>query len=252
MQAMEQATPSRTRLFLALFKADLRTQWRNRRASFMSTLVPIIILVSWSGIVATMGGPFVMSSSITIGLIAVGLMGYANTTATAREKGIFQRLRVTPAGTFEIMGSRIAVQLLQMGIMTVILFVAAYLVDHIVLSVGGYIAGFLVSLLCGAVFLALGLALVALIRNAETVSSVSRFAYIALVVIGAIGELGVLGTVAKDIVLWSPYGSVKVLMLAAMQPAAWNLTATFALAASLAYCVIFAGIGIRWFKWSAA
>lgn len=250
MNAIEQVTPSRAKIFKALLQADLRIQWRNRRASLMSILVPIIILISWGSIVASMGGPFVMSSCITIGLIAVGFMGYANTTARDREKGIFQRLRVTPAGTFEIMASRIVVQILQMAFMTVILFIAAYLIDHVVLSVGGYVVGLLASLVCGAVFLALGLAVVGLIRNAETVNSVSRFAYIALVIIGAIGELGVLGSAAKNIVLWSPYGTVKVLLLAAMQPSTWSMTTTFALVVSLAYCVVFAALGIRWFKWS--
>jgi ABC-2 type transport system permease protein len=250
MNSIELATPSRLSTFRALFKADLRIQWRNRRASLMTLLVPIIILVSWTGIVAMLGGPSVMSSCITIGLIAVGLMGYANSTARAREKGIFQRLRVTPAGTFEIMASRVAVQLLQMFLMAVVLFIAAYFIDHITLSVGGYVLGTLVSVLCGAVFLALGLALVGLVRNAETVNSISRFVYIALVVVGAIGELGVLGTLAKDIVLWSPYGSVKILLLAAMQPSMWDMTATYALIASLAYCIVFSFIGIRWFKWT--
>jgi len=251
MESIELATPTRLQVFRALFKADLRIQWRNRRASLMTLLVPIIILVSWSGIVAMLGGPSVMSSCITIGLIAVGLMGYANSTARAREKGIFQRLRVTPAGTFEIMASRIAVQLLQMLVMAVVLFIAAYFIDHITLSVGGYVLGTFASMLCGAVFLALGLALVGLISNAETVNSIGRLVYIALVVVGAIGELGVLGSMAKNIVLWSPYGSVKVLLLASMQPSAWDMTATFALLVSAAYCIVFAAIGIRWFKWSA-
>jgi len=250
MNTIELATPSRLSTFRALFKADMRVQWRNRRASLMTILVPVIVLISWSGIVAQMGGPFAMSSCITIGLMAVGLMAYANSTARAREKGIFQRLRVTPAGTFEIMASRIVVQLIQMLLMAVVLFIAAYVIDHVALSVGGYVLGALFSVLSGAVFLALGLAVVGLVRNAETVNSISRFVYIALVIVGAIGELGVLGTLAEKIVLWSPYGSVKVLLLAAMQPSAWDMSATYALLASLAYCVVFAFIGIKWFKWT--
>ncbi len=216
----------------------------------MATLVPLIILISWKGVVITMGGPFAMASCITIGLIAVGLMGYANATANAREKGIFQRLRVTPAGAFEIIASRIAVQLFQMAIMTSILFIAAYFIDHIVLSMGGYIIGLFASLLCGAVFLSLGLAIVALIASAETVNAVARFVYIALVVVGAIGELGVLGDMAKKIIQWSPYGSVKTLLLAAMQPSTWDTRTTEALVISFIYCFVFTLIGMRWFKWS--
>ena len=247
---MEKQTPSSFQTFSALFNADLKIQWRNRRASLMSIIVPIIILVSWKNIVLTEGGGFALASCITIGLIAVGLMGYANTTARDREKGVFQRLRVTPADTSQIMVSRIAVQLVQMGIMTIAVLIAGYFLDHIVLSVGGYILGTIISLLCGAVFLGLGLAIVGLIPNAETVNSVTRLVYIALIVIGVIGELGVLGNVIKQIVVWSPYGTVKVVLQAALSPATWTPTSWIALAASVAYVLVFTGIGIKWFSWS--
>lgn len=241
--------PSRSHVLTALLKADFRIQWRNRRASLMTVLVPIIVLLSWQGIIDTLGGPFAMSSAITIGIIAVGLMGYANATARSREKGIFQRMRVTPASTFDIMASRIIVQLVQVAVISIVLFIAAYLIDHIVLSPGAYVLSTLVSVLCGAVFLALGLMAVALIANAETVNAVTRLVYIALVVVGAIGELGVLGTALKEVVRWSPYGSVKTLLLASMQPSLWSMTDTYALLASLAYFVVFASIGVRFFRW---
>ncbi len=158
---MEMQTPSTTKIFSSLFKADLAVQWRNRRASIMSILVPIIILISWKSIVASLGGAFAISSCITIGLVATGLMGYANTTARDRDKGVFQRLRVTPASTLEIMGSRIIVQLVQMAVMTVLLFIAAHILDNITLTIGGYILGLIAAVLCGAVYLSLGLAIVA-------------------------------------------------------------------------------------------
>jgi ABC-2 type transport system permease protein len=246
---METATPSSSRIFSSLLRADLIVQWRNRRAAGMSLFVPIIILVSWQSIVAAMGGPFAISSCITIGLAAVGLMGFANTTATHRGKGVFQRLRVTPASTLQIMASRIAVQLVQIAAMTIAVFIAAYLLDKITLSVGGYIAAFFASLCCGAVFLSMALALVGLIARAETVNAVTRFVYIALVIVGAVGELGVLGNIIKDIVLWSPYGTVKVVLLASMTPSTWSMNATLALGATVLYAILFAFIGIRWFKW---
>lgn len=247
---METATPAPAKIFSSLFKADLIVQWRNRRAAIFSLIVPVIILISWRSIVEQLGGPFALSSSITIGLGAVGLMGFANTTATHREKGIFQRLRVTPASTWQIMSSRIAVQLVQMTAMTVVVFIVAYFLDHIVLSAGGYILALVVSLLCGAVFLALALVLVGLIARAETVNAVTRFFYIAFVVIGAISELGVLGDLVKEIVLWSPYGTVKVALLASMTPSSWSTHATLALGATVLYGILFASIGVRWFKWA--
>jgi ABC-2 type transport system permease protein len=249
MNTTEIKTPSPSRIFSSLFKADLVIQWRNRRASIMTIIVPIIILISWRDIIDKLGGPFALSSCITIGLIAVGLMGYANTTARDREKGVFQRLRVTPASTTQIMTSRIAVQLVQMAVMTIFVFIAAYFLDHITLSVAGYVLSLIASVLCGAVFLALGLAIVGLISSAETVNAVSRFLYIALVVIGAIGELGVLGNVLEKITLWSPYGTVKTLLLASMTPSVWNSSILVALGVTIVYAGIFSIVGIKWFKW---
>lgn len=233
-----------------MFKADLIVQWRNRRASILSMIVPVLILISWHSLVVKLGGPFVLSSCITIGVASVGLMGFATTIATHREKGIFQRLRVTPASTSQIMISRILVQVVQMLVMTIVVFIAAYFVDHITLSVGGYITSLIASLLCGAVFLGLGLALVGLVARAETVNAVTRFVYIAVVVLGLIGELGVLGNVVKQIVLWSPYGTVKVALLASMSPSTWSTNASLALLATLVYIIVFAFVGIKWFKWS--
>ena len=225
-------------------------QWRNRRASIMSIIVPIIILFSWRDVVAKLGGPFALSSCITIGLIAVGLMGYANTTARDREKGVFQRLRVTPAATWQIMSSRLTIQIIQMAVMTLVVFVAAYFIDKITLTAGGYVASLIVSAISGAVFLSLALAIVGWIKSAETVNSVTRLIYIALVFVGVLGELGVLGASFKDIVLWSPYGTVKAALLASMTPATWDLHATLTVLACLAYTAVFAFLGVKWFQWS--
>ena len=81
---------------MSLLKADLTTQWRNRRASIMVILVPVIIVIAGKADRQT-GGAFVLANAITLGLNAIGLMGYPNSIARDREKEIFQRLRVAPA-----------------------------------------------------------------------------------------------------------------------------------------------------------
>jgi len=242
-------TEASYKIFKCLFRADLAVQWRNRRASLISLFVPVIILISWKSVVIAMGGAFALSSAITIGLVAVGLMGYANNMARDREKGIFERLRVTPASTTIIMTSRIAVQILQMAAMNILVFIVAYFIDNITLSAGGYILSFIISLFCGAVFLSMGQAIVGLISSSATVNSVSRFVYIGLVLIGAFGELGVLGGLLKNIILWSPYGSVKILLLTSMIPSDWGSESWIALIVTILYIIIFTMIGIKWFKW---
>src|SRR5580698_6388169 len=133
--------PPTSAVYTALLKADLTTQWRNRRASLMVILLPVIIVIAWKGLIGKAGGAFVLSNAMTLGLNAIGLMGYSNTIARDREKDIFQRLRVAPAPNWTIMGSRLAVQLVMIILMTAIVMIIGYQYDHIVLSVTGYIAG---------------------------------------------------------------------------------------------------------------
>src|ERR1700744_6189788 len=73
--------PSAGTIFMSLFKADHTTQWRNRRASMMVVLLPVIIVIAWKGLIRGSDGTFVLSNAITLGLNAIGLMGYSNTIA---------------------------------------------------------------------------------------------------------------------------------------------------------------------------
>jgi len=242
--------PKDSKIFYSLLQADFAVQWRNRRALLASMLVPVVLLVAWRMLVKVYGGPFVFSTCITIGLVSVGLMGFANTTARDREKGIFQRLRITPASTRQIMVSRILVQLAQMLAMVLAVFILGFYLYHVNLGLLGYLLGAAAALIGGAVYLGLGQAVVGLISSADTVNSVSRFVYIILIVAGTVGELGVLGSAGKKIVLWSPYGTVKMLLLSGMTHV-WNSTDTWALLATIGYLLVFVWIGIKWFHWNA-
>lgn len=245
-----QTIPKTSTAFNALIRADLTTQWRNRRSFVLLLLVPVIILISWKGVVEKLGGPFALSSSITIGLVATGLMGYSNSVARDRDKGIFQRLRVAPMPTWCIMASRLLIQLMMILLLTIIVFVAGNNIDHITLTPSGYVVSFFTAIIGGAVYLGLGQLIVGLIRNPETVNSTSRLIYFLFIVVGMFGELGLLGDQLKEVVLWSPYGTVKRIIAAGMQPGTWNQQATTALLVTIAYAAVFSFLGIRKFKWS--
>ena len=94
-----QTIPSISTVLFSLLRADLTTQWRNRKSFMLILLVPIVILLSWKGAIDKLGGDFVLGTCITLGLIAIGLMGYSNSVARDRDKGVFQRLRVAPLPT---------------------------------------------------------------------------------------------------------------------------------------------------------
>ncbi|MEO7120708.1 MAG: ABC transporter permease [Ginsengibacter sp.] len=248
---METTIPKSANAFFPLIRADFITQWRNRRAVMMSLLVPIIILISWKGLIPKLGGPFVFSISLTIGLASIGLMGYAISVARDRDKGIFQRLRVTPMPTSYIMMSRLAVQLGMIALLTIAVFIIGYQVDKISLTPVGYVLTFFTSFLGGALYLGFGQMIVGLIKNSETVNSGTRLVYIAFIMLGMFGELTD-NVEFKNIVYWSPFGTVKTILAASMQPSLWNNDATLALLVTIGYAVVFSFLGIKWFRWNSA
>jgi ABC-2 type transport system permease protein len=246
---MEITLPKTSAILSTLLRADLTTQWRNRRSVIMVLLVPVIILMTWKGMVAKVGGAFVLSTCITLGLISIGLMGYSNSIARDRDKGVFQRLRVSPVPSWCIMASRLLVQLLMIVILTIVVFIAGYDYDHISLSVNGYLLTFLTAIVGGAVYLSLGQVIVGRVKNPETVNSTTRLVYFLFIVVGMFGELGVLGDQIKQVVHYSPYGAVKAILATSMQPASWTSDTSMLLLLTVGYTIVFTFLGVKWFKW---
>ena len=246
---METTIPKTSTALSALLRADFTTQWRNRRSVVLVLLVPVIILISWKGLVEKMGGPFALSNSLTYGLIAIGLMGYTNSIARDRDKGVFQRLRVAPVPTWAIMMSRLLVQLAMIALVTTAIFIVGYNYDKITLTPMGYVLTYLTATIGGAVYLALGQMIVGLIKSPETVNSTSRLVYFSFVIIGMFGGLGMLSDQVEKLTQWSPYGTVKTIMAAGMAPTSWNMSDTNALLVTIGYTVVFATIGIKKFQW---
>jgi len=236
----------------SLLRADFTTQWRNRKSFILILIVPVIILMSWKGLVDKLGGAFVLANCITVGLTAIGLMGYSNSVARDREKGIFQRLRVAPVAPGAIMISRLCVQLAMILLMTTAVFIGGNYFDKITLSASGYLMGYISAFIGGAVYLGLGQMVVGLIKNAETVHSTSRLIYFIFIMVGMFGELGVLGKQIGELVKYSPYGTVKHILASSFQPATWDQSSFIALLFTICYAVVFSILGIRWFRWNAA
>src|SRR5438045_7527074 len=134
-----QTIPKTSSALGSLLRADLITQWRNRRSFILLLLIPVIILISWKGVIERSGGLFALSTCITIGLVAIGLMGYCNSIARDRDKGVFQRLRVAPVASWSIMASRLTVQLMMILLVTLLVFFTGFYVVHITLATVGYV-----------------------------------------------------------------------------------------------------------------
>jgi len=229
-------------------------QLRNNRALLLSFALPLVVLFALftSKFYTALGDrQFRVAAVLTLGMASIAILGYSMTVARDREKGVFQRLRVTPAPTWTIMTSRLLVQVAAILVMTVLVLVAAALFEGFSLTAEAYVLTFICVIFSSTLFLGVGQALAGLVKSAETLNAVGRIAYLPLFALGLFGQSTIFGTTFELISRWSPGGTVETLLTGAMNPSSWNSDTWLALAASTAYSVVFAGIGIRWFQWGA-
>jgi ABC-2 type transport system permease protein len=246
-------TTSPIKCLKALLKADF-TVLKTRPSVIISIALPVFLLFIWNnkGTLASYGGALpAIAVVISTGILTLSVMGYSISTARDREKGVFQRLRVTPAPTWTIMASRILVQeITNLLIAAVVLVVGSHLY-HISLTVENYILVLLVALLAGLVFLSIGQALVGLVKSADSINSIGRFVYIAFIVFGLSGLSGGLGHTMENIAKWTPYGTVIEVFEGIPHLGIWNTHTSLALLSCIGYIIVFGFIGVKWFKWEA-
>src|SRR6266550_2555536 len=214
-QARSVAAPTWSSSLKVLVRADSTAQLRTSLSLVLTFALPLILLVA-TGLgknSAVLGGPaFRISLALTVGLVSIGTVGYS------------------------------------MAI--VVLVVAAVFVD-ITLRPQNYLFTVLVALLGSAVFLSIGQAIVGLIASADTLNAAGRLLYVPLIGLSLFGDSDRLGTTVELVSRWSPGGCLETLLSAAMGATAWSGQSWGALFASFGYTVVFAVIGIRWFRWVA-
>ena len=262
--------PAPSEIFRALLEADITVQLRNNRALLLSFALPLVVLFTLFASpvfkrVSALGDPqFKVAAALTLGMASIAILGYAMTVARDREKGIFQRLRVTPAPTWMIMASRLLVQVAANVATAVVVLVAAHLFEGYTVfqnadlnspDAADYVVAYLLTFICvilsSALFLSVGQALAGLVKSADTLNAVGRLAFLPLFTLGLFGQSTVFGTTFELISRWSPGGTVETLLSGAMNPSSWSSDTWLALVVCTAYTVVFAGIGIRWFQWGA-
>jgi ABC-2 type transport system permease protein len=243
-------------IYGSLLRADFTVLLRSGRSLLLNIAVPIVILVilglrhgSQANLLTAAGPAFVVGLALTYGLMASSLMGYSITVARDRDAGVFQRLRVTPAPTWAIMTSRVIVQIVVDLIMTIVVLIIGGIMFQTVLSVGQYLLIMCVSILGGAMFLAIAQAIVGLVRSAVVVNAVGRILYVVFLLLGLLGSSGLLGTDVKNISGWTPVGAMINLYVGVLNIAQWDWTDTNGLIATVGYIIVGAFLGIRWFRW---
>lgn len=250
--------PPRGLIFGSLFRADFTVLTKSPRLLLLNLALPIFVLVIFSlhqgqgdgsAAAGLTAGAFDIGLALSYGLMSANLIGYAITVARDRDGGVFQRLRVSPAPTWAIMGSRILVQLLADLIMTIIVVVLGVILFHTTFDAGQYLALVGISLLGGVMFLAIGQAVVGLVRSATGVNAVGRILYIVFILLGLLGASGLLGDTIKSISDWTPVGAMINLFASSVNLAPWGTSQTYAIIAIAIYIVLGAFVGIRWFRW---
>lgn len=244
--------PSTALAVRALLTADGMVLLRSRQIILLNFVVPIAILFITNRGGSRIGNPgFLIGMALTYGLLSSGLIAYSTTLAGDRAAGVFQRLRVTPAPTWAIMGSRLAVQFAADIVMGIVVMIVGSIIHNVVFTPSVYVLILVVSLLGAAVFLAIGQALVGLVKSAGVVNAIARVLYIVLFLAGILGPTGILGDDFKNFSAWTPVGALMELFGAVTAAGTWSAQNTWQVVALLGYAAVFAGIGIRWFRWEA-
>jgi ABC-2 type transport system permease protein len=237
-----------------LFATDLLVLLKNKRAILAGILVPLYMLFIINRTGGKLGGADYLASValvIIIGIMITSISVYPQTVARDRERGVFQRLRVTPAPTWTIMTSRLLVQVIANFVITLIVLVVAGLQHHLPLGIDGYVTVLLVATLGGMMFLSIGQTFAGLVKSAATVSATANLLYLVLLLSGILGPLGVLGTTYQNITQWTPVGTIITVLAGALHQTAWNGHMWWSLAACFGYISVCSFIGIKWFQWEA-
>ncbi|HEX6348529.1 MAG TPA: ABC transporter permease [Candidatus Dormibacteraeota bacterium] len=243
--------PSLKSILTSLVGADVRVQLRNGRALLLSLALPVVLMYVLG--IGRRGAIFPpnwrLAFAIGLGTSSIAILGYTMTVARDRETGVFQRLRVTPAPTWAIMGSRLAIQILSIVVMTAALMIAGAIVLNLTLSPGAYALTFVVAILGAGEFLGIGQAVVGLMKSYDTVNAIGRLVYVPLFALGMFGNVSIFGSTLETIARWSPGGALIGMLTGAMAPSTWSSDDWWSVLASLAYTLVFVAVGIRWFQW---
>jgi ABC-2 type transport system permease protein len=253
---VNRATPSvRVTMFTAVLRADLLVLLKSRRALFVGLLLPLWILFitkSAKGTSSLGGSYYIIGIAVAYGLASFGIFGYATRIARDRDTGVLQRLRVTPAPSWLLMGSRIVAQEIANVIMSLVVVVVGAAMHHLHPSVATYLLVLVASTLGGAVFLGIGQAVVGLVRSADAVNAVARLVFIALIFLGLFAASGTLGATWETVSRWSPVGVVMTVYAGVLDLSMWGSTQWTAVGSCVGYVAVMAAIGVRWFRWQSA
>ncbi|WP_104089856.1 ABC transporter permease [Arthrobacter sp. GMC3] len=246
------ARPSPALAMRSLLRADFLVLLNSKTSGLLSFFPPVVIVVAttFGKSQSRLGGPgLIIGLALTIGLIISCLLGYTLALAHDREIGVLQRLRVTPAPTWMILSSRLIVQVVINLVASIVVVIVGAILHGLAITAGQYLLVLAIATLGAAVFLSIGQALVGLVRSTNAINAIARLLMAVLMILGLVGGTGLLGDTLKTIADWTPVGALMTLFSDVLNHAAWSSQTSYALLACTGYIIVFAYIGIRWFRW---
>ncbi len=246
-------TPSERTALLALLEADLVVQLSNARAWLLAVVFPLVLLFAFYGRQRGSGlgdQLFPLSTAIIGGAASLALIGYPLRVAIDRERGVFQRLRVTPVPTWAIMTSRLLVQFVFIIAMSAVVLTAASIFANVTLVLESYALTLIAVILSAAVFLSIGQALVGLLHSPDLVNAAGRVTFVGVFALSVFGQSDILGGNLTGLAQWSPAGEVATVLTASMRGTTWSSDIWWAFFAATAYAVLFGAVGVSGFRWS--
>lgn len=182
--------------------------------------------------------------AINTGLYSVGLFGFSLQVGLERDQGLLRRIRCSPTPIGWMLGSEMLVQfitfILQSTLVLLIVFVGFGV------STEGEQLGLLIPLvlLSGAMSLAIGLFLVAVVQSFRILTALSRFLLLALLFVqGIFVKLSVWPHALRLLAQWSPADVSLRLFYATMPNTHWGVTQWHLIVAAVLYVIVLTGLG---------
>lgn len=247
------------RAVLSRIRLEQLSFWRNRQRAFFSFLMPVVLLVLLGELDRhrVYAGERVIDWQVpgllTFGLAAAIYNNLAVAVTEQRESGILKRLRATPLPARAFVMGQLASSLVVGLCLTVVFVVAARALFGVGLPVG-HVVAFGATVLAGvACFAALGLAVTAVIRSAESAVPVVNATYIPLALVSGVffpGQAGPswLVTVTRAM----PMRALAEALHACWSPGPGTAFEPGRLAAILGWTLVGAVLAARFFRWSPA
>lgn len=166
--------------------------WRHRQQAFWSFVMPVVLLVLlgetdshrlYNGVPVI---NWMVPGLLTFGLVAAIYNNLAVTITTQREAGILKRLRATPLSPRTYIVGQLGSGFVVGACLTAIFLVAAKSLFGISMPLRHAPAFAVTVLLAAGCFSALGLAVTAVIRSAESASPVVTATYLPLALVSGI------------------------------------------------------------------